>query len=167
MVAGGLLAGGGVAVAAVGSAFVYAAKTITSVGLGKLLLGVGGAIVAVVLPISIMALIKLRRRDLSAVLEGAGWGVNARMRLTFSLGRVFTRYPEFPKGAQGVKRWWVTWVLVVVLLVTATTALHRCTRRPVREAARPVAANTDQAARPKAPASAASSATAPPPATVR
>jgi len=94
LLAGGLLMGGGVAVAALGSAAAYIGKTLAGVAWYKIVLGLLAAALAVVLPSSIVAFLKLRRRDLSAILEGSGWAINARMRLTFRQGRFFTQRPR-------------------------------------------------------------------------
>ncbi|OVE76169.1 hypothetical protein BVX97_01910 [bacterium E08(2017)] len=118
LMAGGLLMGGGVAFAAVTSAITFFVKTISSVGWQKTLGGILMAILAVMAPASIMALLKLRRRDLSSILEGVGWAINARMRLTFKQGRVFTETPPLPKDAhvtRGVH--WLLWVLLVATIL--------------------------------------------------
>jgi hypothetical protein len=107
LLAGGLLMGGGVAVAALASAVAYIGKALWGVPPWKILLGVAIAILAVILPTSMVAILKLRKRDLSAVLEGSGWAINACMRLTSKQGRFFTRRPKYPDGARGVGR--VTW----------------------------------------------------------
>jgi len=91
--AGNVLMGSGVALAALGSAVAYIGKTLAGLGWAKVLAGLGAAVLAVVVPSSVAAFLKLRSRDLSAILEGSGWGINARMRLTFRQGRVFTRRP--------------------------------------------------------------------------
>jgi len=100
LLAGGLLVGGGVALAALSSAFAYIAKSLTGVPLWKILIGIGGSILAVMLPITIVAFLKLRKRDLSAILEGSGWGINARMRLTHKQGWFFTEKPKHPPGSK-------------------------------------------------------------------
>jgi len=100
LLAGGLLVGGGVALAALSSALAYIAKSLTGVPLWKILVGIGGSILAVMLPITIVAFLKLRKRDLSAILEGSGWGINARMRLTHKQGWFFTEKPKHPPGSK-------------------------------------------------------------------
>jgi len=82
MLGGGLLMGAGVAVAALGSAMAYITKTLAGINPWVAVAGIVVAVLAVMLPISIVAFLKLRRRDLSAILEGSGWGINARMCLT-------------------------------------------------------------------------------------
>lgn len=93
----GILAGGGVVVAVLSSAIAYITSTLASISWWKILIGFGTAILALVVPITASALMKLRRRDLSAILEGSGRAINARMRLTNRIARVFTHRPDrFP-----------------------------------------------------------------------
>jgi len=130
LMAGGLLMGGGVAIAALGSAVAYITKTVAQIEhWWKILVVIGAAVLAVMLPVSVLAFLKLRRRDLSAILEGSGWAINARMRLTFRQGRTFTRQPAYPATARGVrsKRWWVLTLVVVLAAAIAlgTYAAHR------------------------------------------
>ena len=130
LMAGGLLMGGGVAIAALGSAVAYITKTVAQVEhWWKILVVIGTALLAVMLPVSILAILKLRRRDLSAILEGSGWAINARMRLTFRQGRTFTRQPAYPARARGVhsKRWWVMALVAALAAAIAlgTYAKHR------------------------------------------
>ena len=119
MLTGGLLIGGGVAVAALSSAAAYIAKTLDGISPLKVIAGVLGAVLIVLLPISIVAFLKLRRRDLSAILEGSGWGVNSRMRLTRKQGRFFTERPKYPRGAKGMGGF-VWLVILIVVLIIAT-----------------------------------------------
>jgi len=127
MLAGGLLMGGGVAVAALGSAVAFITKTLADVVAWKIAVGIAAAVSAVMLPTSIIASIKLRRRDLSSILAGAGWAINARMRLTRRQGRFFTQRPGYPRGARGIRRTGLFVVLAVVLLA-AVAVLGRLLR---------------------------------------
>ena len=120
--AGTLLMGGGVAVAALGSALAYITKTLAGMALWHVLAGIATAVLIVMIPLSIMAFVKLRRRDLSAILEGSGWAINARMRLTRRQARFFTRRPPYPLLAKGIQRrlkWVVIAIIVVVLAAVA------------------------------------------------
>jgi len=121
LAAGGLIMGGGVALAALSSAAAYITKTLGELGTSKIIIGIVTALVAVMLPTSIVAFLKLRSRDLSAILEGSGWGINARMKLTLRQARFFTRQPRFPKGAKGVHRLWYWIVLGLAALIAAST----------------------------------------------
>jgi len=117
LLAGGLLMGGGVALAALGSAVAYIAKTLSGVPAWKILVGIAGAILAVALPASIIAVLKLRQRDLSTILEGSGWAINAKMKLTFSLGRFFTHKPPLPESARSfIAKTWKWLILSAILL---------------------------------------------------
>ena len=96
---GAIVAGGGVAFAALGSSLAYAASKIKDINgwdIAKLL-AVLLALVAA--PTIIVAVVKLRRRNMSALLEACGWAVNIRMRLTATLGKLFTELPPLPKDA--------------------------------------------------------------------
>ena len=77
---GGMVAGGGVALAAA-----------TAMAADKKWL-----ILLVTLPFIIVGAVRLSRRDLAMLLEGADWGINKRMRLTSKVSRRFTRRPRAP-----------------------------------------------------------------------
>ncbi len=116
---GSLLLGGGMAVAGLGASFAYITKTLSGLAWWKILLGLGGAVMAVIIPTCIIAFLKLKRRDLSSIIEGSGWAVNARMRLSFRLGRFFTRHMPYPKGSRGTWRIPWGWIIFLVLLAGA------------------------------------------------
>lgn len=132
---GGTLMGLGVAGAAVGSALAYITKTLAETHPVAILVGVLGAVLLVILPISIVAWLKLRRRDLSAILEGSGWAINARMRLTRKQSRYFTDRPRYPAGARGVRR--IPWgaVIAAAVLLGAFIAGGVLVRRHLRSCA--------------------------------
>jgi hypothetical protein len=78
-----------------------------------------------------VAFVKLRRRDLSAILEGSGWGINARMRLTHQQSRFFTERPDYPKGAKGVHYFpWRLLLTLILLLAIFVVGLYLVQRRP-------------------------------------
>lgn len=114
---GGILMGGGVAIAALGSAWAFIANQVSNLHWSVVVVGVVGAMLAVILPTSILAFLKLRRRELSAILEGSGWAINARMRLTRRQGRFFTQRPSYPRHAKGVRR--VSWWLIAFVVLGA------------------------------------------------
>jgi len=95
----GLLMGAGVSIAAIGSAAAYITKTLATIQPSRVLVAIAMAAVAVMLPVSLVAMFKLRRRDLSAILEGSGWAINAKMRLSRKQSLYFTQRPAYPKGA--------------------------------------------------------------------
>ena len=89
--AAGSIAGLGLAVAAVTSAFAFITSALSGIPWWHILIGIGAAVFAVVLPALVSAMIKLSRRDLSVILEGTKWSVNSPLRLTRRQGRFFTR----------------------------------------------------------------------------
>lgn len=113
-----LIAGGGIAVAAMSSSAAYITKTLAGMTWMKMLGGLGAAIAAVAIPATIVALIKLNRRDLSCLLEGSGWAINTRMRITWRLARYFTERPRIPLTPMGLVlslwQWWGSAILMVV-----------------------------------------------------
>ncbi|MFC1808195.1 hypothetical protein ACFL0T_07535 [Candidatus Omnitrophota bacterium] len=95
-----LLLGGGIAIAALGSSFAYVTKALSQVNPTHILAVLLGIATLVLLPGVIMGFIKIRKRDMSVLLEASGWAVNVHMRLSATLGRLFTRAPNLPKDAQ-------------------------------------------------------------------
>ena len=122
MPAGGLVMGFSVAAAALGSALAFITKTLSETNKIAIVLGVLGAVALVMLPTSIIAILKLRKRDLSAILEGSGWAINARMRLTHKQGIFFTRRPPYPLTAAGIQQRRILWALGVVIIVATLAA---------------------------------------------
>ena len=92
--------GGGVAFAALGSSFAYAISKFKDVQPTTWLKVLAALFAIVALPTIIVAVAKLRRRNMSALLEAGGWAVNMRMRLTAALGRLFTKTPALPKESR-------------------------------------------------------------------
>lgn len=114
MTAGGMLMGGGIALAALLSAVTYVGKAVMEKPLA-ILLGVLGAALVLMVPATIRAFLKLRRRDLSSILEGTGWAINARMRLTRRQALTFTTRPPYPKQARARRA--AKWLFVLLLFV--------------------------------------------------
>ncbi len=146
---GGMLMGLGVAGAAVGSALAYIASTLSEKPVA-VLIGLLGAVLLVALPSSLIAWLKLRRRDLSAILEGSGWGINARMRLTRAQSRTFTRRPAYPRHSRGTRRVPWGWIVAAVILLALLGGGGEWVRRRLRDRSAPPA--TAPARAPQAPA---------------
>lgn len=91
---GGMLAGGGFAVAALGSSFAFITKTLAGLSVKTVFFAllIFGGLIAI--PAGIAAYYKLSRRDLSTILEGSGWGINSRMKLTKAQATRFTYRPD-------------------------------------------------------------------------
>ncbi len=99
-----LLLGGGIAIAALGSSFAYVTKALSQVKPTHILVAIAGIVVIVLLPGIIAGFSKIRKRDMSVLLEASGWAVNVHMRLNAALGRLFTHAPRLPKGARKGRR---------------------------------------------------------------
>ncbi|KPK59176.1 MAG: hypothetical protein AMK73_08805 [Planctomycetes bacterium SM23_32] len=121
-----LLIGASVSVAALSSAFAFVTSALSDLTPLDVLYGLLIIAVVVCVPTAIVAAFKLRRRDLSALLEGCGWAVNGRMRLDRVQRLQFTRRPTYPVGATGTprKRWLEALVALLLLaLIAAACAL--------------------------------------------
>ena len=112
----GLLVGLSLSAAAISSAFAFVTKTLTGMAGHKVLLGFAGAVLMVMVPVSLIAILKLRRQDLSSLLEGCGWAINARMRLTRALRRQFTKRLPYPPGSTGTGGHSARLIVLVVVL---------------------------------------------------
>lgn len=93
---GGVLAGGGVAIAALGSAFAFVSDTFSEMDKMYLLYTALGVLGLMFIPSIIVGWVKLRRRDLGMVLQAGGWAVNKRMRLSRGLSRHLTKVGRLP-----------------------------------------------------------------------
>jgi len=92
-----LMLGGGLAIAALGSSFAYITKALSDVKTSQVLLALLGLVLLILLPSIIAGFVKIRKRDMSALLEASGWAVNVRMRINMAMGRLFTHTPQLPK----------------------------------------------------------------------
>ncbi len=116
----GLLVGGGLAFAAISSAAAYIINTLLGLYLYKIIIGITIAVITVMGPILLLAWLKLRKRDLSAILEGSTWAINARLRMTHRLSLELTETPPYPKDATGTPGHhlkFLIYVLIAVLLL--------------------------------------------------
>lgn len=96
----GLLIGGSVAFAALGSALAFVMQTLASIEPLALLATVGSVVGALAGGSALLGYFRLGRRDLSALLEAGGWALNGRMRLSPWLGGRFTVRPGLPAGSE-------------------------------------------------------------------
>ncbi len=127
-----MLTGVSIAIAALGSAFAFIAGFFSSLSpLGAL--GVLAALVAAfAIPTALLAWMKLRRRDVAALLEGSGWGVNHRLRIERPFALKLTERPSLPSGSATSGKdagdgplLKILWTLVVVGVVVAVLVQFR------------------------------------------
>jgi len=99
-----LMLGGGIAIAALGSSLAYITKSLSEVKPVQALLALLGLAMVVLLPSMLAGFIKIRKRDMSGLLEASGWAVNVHMRLNMTMGRLFTHTPNLPKDVRKERR---------------------------------------------------------------
>ena len=75
----------------IGAAFASVMAVVSSMSWWQILVGLVAIVVAVSLPSVILAWFKLRRRDISAILNASGWAINRQMRFSVKRARGFTR----------------------------------------------------------------------------
>ena len=94
-----LFVGGSIALAALGSAFAFITQKLTSVKFTSILAVVGGLLALIAVPITISAILKLRRRNIGTFLQAGGWSLNVPLRLSTRVGMLFTNTPSLPDNA--------------------------------------------------------------------
>ncbi|MBO4492201.1 MAG: hypothetical protein J5944_12690 [Lentisphaeria bacterium] len=99
-----VLMGGGVGIAAIGSAFAFMAKSIQGISVGSVLAVFLGILLIFGGPIILISLNKLFRRNLSIFFEANGFALNGQMRLSLRMGRFFTYTPRLPGRVKVFKR---------------------------------------------------------------
>ncbi len=99
-----LMLGGGLAIAALGSSFAYITKALSEVKPVQVLVALLGLAMVVLLPSIFAGFVKIRKRNMSGILEASGWAVNVHMRLNMKMGRLFTHTPHLPKDARKERR---------------------------------------------------------------
>ncbi|WP_309397632.1 hypothetical protein [Cerasicoccus maritimus] len=100
---GGMLAGGGVAIAALSSSFAYIAQQVKELPDVYFIYTAVLIIFFVVAPSVLLGFFKLRARDIGMMLEASGWAINGRMRINLKLAHGLTHVGKFPKGSTRVE----------------------------------------------------------------
>lgn len=88
-----LLGIGGVALAALGSSLAFITQTVAAMSVQTVLIALLVIGAMLIVPTVISAYFRLSRRDLSMILEGSGWGLNSRMKLSRTQAHTFTHKP--------------------------------------------------------------------------
>lgn len=122
-----LITGIGVAIGSIGTFVATLFAKFIEIPAWQIPLVFVGLILVISLPSLFIAALKLRQRTLGPILEGAGWAVNARVKINIPFGAALTRLATLPPGAQrslkdpyvdkaaGQRR--STFVVIVILLV--------------------------------------------------
>ena len=118
---GSMMMGLGVAFAALSSALAFICKTFSDMSALSIVISILCVFALLMAPIILLAILKLRRQDLSTLLEGNGWAINSRMRLTRKQRAAFSRHGIYPAGAEGTPRnraiGCVIWIIVILALL--------------------------------------------------
>lgn len=92
-----IVLGGGMALAGLGAVLASLFSALTSIAGWAAIIGV---VLAVMLFSALNAWLKLRKRDMSLLLEANGWAMNVYMKITARVAQVFAYTPDLPKDAQ-------------------------------------------------------------------
>lgn len=125
----GIFAAIGLAVGALGTALAAVVTGILSLAWWQVPLLLLGVLLAISGPAMLLAWFKLRRRSLGPILDGNGWAVNAKARISIPFGTALTQMAELPKGSDRALRdpyadKPVVWPWVVLLLVLLAGGYH-------------------------------------------
>jgi hypothetical protein len=94
-----VITGIGVAIGSIGTFLATVFAKFVELPGWQLPLIVVGLILVISLPSMFIAALKLRQRTLGPILEGNGWAINGRVRITIPFGAALTRLAELPPGA--------------------------------------------------------------------
>ena len=112
---GNFFMSGSIAVAALGSGFAFITKTLSEVHWYAIVFTIIGALFAVLIPTFISAFIKLKKRDMTTILEASGWAINVRMNLTFRIGKYLTSKPKPPLKVRRYK----LFLMIIIIIILA------------------------------------------------
>jgi hypothetical protein len=94
-----VITGIGVAIGSIGTFLATVFAKFVELPGWQLPLIVVGLTLVISLPSMFIAALKLRQRTLGPILEGNGWAINGRVRITIPFGAALTRLAELPPGA--------------------------------------------------------------------
>jgi hypothetical protein len=96
----GFIAAVGITFAALGSSLAFILTQVKSLTLFDVITAVIIIATGVMVPSGLLGWLKLRKRNLALLLEGAGWALNDRLILTRGLASLITRRPKLPRNAR-------------------------------------------------------------------
>lgn len=95
----GIFAAIGLAMAAIGSAIATVVAGFMSLLWWQLPLAGAGILLMISGPSMLLAAMRLRQRNLGAILDANGWAVNTRAQINMAFGKTLTSMAELPKGS--------------------------------------------------------------------
>ena len=125
----GIFAAIGLAVGAIGTALASVVTGFLKLTWWQMPLAVLGLLVVVSGPSVVMAILKLRQRNIGPILDGCGWAVNGRMKINIPFGTALTCIAKVPPEARlrnvdpfKQKSSGTLWALLIALLITSLFA---------------------------------------------
>ncbi len=128
----GIFAALGMAVGMIGSALASLVKGLVALTWWQVILTFVGCLLVISGPAMVMAWMKLRRRNISPLLNANGWAMNASLRVSIPFGETLTNIAKFPTlnlkdpyAKKGIPAW-KKWVISVSALVLVLAVLWIC-----------------------------------------
>ncbi len=126
----GIFAALGLAIGAIGSSLVAVMSGFVSLRMWQMPLALAGIMLVISGPAMLIAWLKLRRRNLGPLLDGAGWAVNAEAKINIPFGASLTSVATLPKEAERStsdpyaekSNAWI-YVVAIVVLIALTAAV--------------------------------------------
>ncbi len=94
----GIFAAIGLAVGAIGGFLTTAFKAFFSLNWWQMIIAIVAILLVISGPAMIMAWLKLRKRDLSPILNANGWAINSRVIVNIKFGATLTHLAKYPKA---------------------------------------------------------------------
>src|SRR6185437_2987597 len=128
----GIFAAIGLAIGAIGTAIASVVTGFLHLSWWQMPLAILGIILLISGPSVLIAILKLRRRNLGPILDGCGWAVNTRLRINLPFGRALTGMAQLPPHAERSlkdpyaekRRPWALY-LVIAVAMAAVVVLWR------------------------------------------
>ena len=125
----GIFAAIGMAVGMIGTALTSIFKGLFELSWWQLIAAFIGIMLVISGPSMIMAWMKLRRRNISPLLNANGWAINASSKISIPFGETLTDIVKFPKlklkdpyAKKGIPTW-LKWVISLAVLVVVVAGL--------------------------------------------
>lgn len=96
----GIFAAIGLAIGSIGGAITAVASGFMRLKYWQMPLAIMGALLVISGPSMILAYLKLRKRNLSPLLDANGWAINARLKVNITFGRMLTHLVTLPENSR-------------------------------------------------------------------
>lgn len=123
----GIFAAIGLALAAMGSTIASLVAGFMNLAFWQMPIAVAGILLLISGPSMIIAALRLRRRNLGAILDANGWAVNTRAQINLTFGKTLTKMAELPAGSTcslhdpfaEKKASWKLYLLLLIVIIIA------------------------------------------------